>query len=62
MTAALSLAAGVYIWLAFFYLPPGVYWSPDIGYKRLQAENVRFTPWLDLTIDYPGARTDPGRK
>lgn len=61
-TAALSLAAGVYLWLAFLYLPPGAYWSPDIGYKRLQAENVRFTPWLDLTIDYPGARIDPGLK
>ncbi len=61
-TAALSLTAGVYLWLAFFYLPPGAYWSPDIGYKRLQAENVRFTPWLDLTIDYPGARIDPGLK
>ncbi len=57
--AALGLVAGVYVWLAFFFLPPGVYWSPDIGYKRLQAENVRFTPWLDLTIDYPGAWLDP---
>ena len=61
-TAALSLAAGVYIGLAFFYLPPGAYWSPDIGYKRLQAENVRFTPWLDLAIEYPGAWIDPGLK
>jgi hypothetical protein len=61
-TAAFGFAAGVYVWLAFFYLPPGVYWSPDIGYKRLQAENVRFTPWLDLTIDYPGEWIDPGLK
>ncbi len=60
--AALGLVAGVYVWLAFFYLPPGVYWSPDIGYKRIQAANVRFNPWLDLTIDYPGRRLDPELK
>jgi hypothetical protein len=57
--AALGFVAGIYVWLAFFYLPPGVYWSPDIGYKRVQAENVRLTPWLDLTIDYPGRSVDP---
>jgi hypothetical protein len=56
---ALALTAGVYLYLAFGYLPPGVYWSPDIGYKRIQAENVRFTPWLDVSIDYPGQRLDP---
>jgi len=56
---ALGLTAGVYLWLAFSYLPAGTYWSPDNGLKRIQAENIRFTPWLDLSIDYPGQWLDP---
>jgi hypothetical protein len=57
--AALGVLAGLYVWLAFWYLPRGIYWSPDIGLKRIQAENVRLDPWLDLTIEYPGQRLDP---
>src|SRR3990172_1732792 len=56
---ALGGVAGVYLWLAFGVLPAGGYWSVDNGYKRIQADNIRFTPWLDLSIDYPGRRLDP---
>jgi hypothetical protein len=58
-SAALGLVAGVIAWLAFAYVPSGVYWSPDIGYKVIQAANVRVTPALDLAIAYPGQPLDP---
>jgi hypothetical protein len=57
---ALGVLAGFYAWLAFSYLPAGVYWTPDTGLKRIQAANVRFGPALDLSIDYPGQALDPG--
>ena len=57
--ATLGLVTGVYLWLAFGVLPAGGYWSIDNGYKRIQADNIRFTPWLDLAIRYPGQALDP---
>ena len=62
MALALGAVSGVYVWLAFGWLPAGGYWLPDTGMKRIQAANVRFTPALDLTIDYPGQALDPGFK
>jgi len=61
-TLALASVAGVYLWLAFGVLPPGGYWMPDTGVKRIQAANVRFNPAPDLTIDYPGQWLDPDFK
>jgi len=60
--AAFGLVAGIYLWLAFGYLPTGTYWSPDNGLKRIQADNLRFTPWPDLSIEYPGQWLDPDFK
>lgn len=57
--AALGVVLGVYSWLAFFYLPAGVYWTPDVGLKRIQAANVRWDAGLDLSLDYPGRALDP---
>ncbi len=57
--AALGLVAAVYLWLAFGVFPTGGYWSIDNGFKRLQADNIRFTPFLDLAIAYPGREVDP---
>ncbi len=59
LAAAFGLVAGVYAWLAFSYLPAGVYWTPDIGLKRIQAANVRWVNGLDLSIAYPGRALDP---
>ena len=60
--SAFGLVTGVSLWLAFGYLPTGTYWSPDNGLKRIQADNIRFTPWPDLSIDYPGQWLDPDFK
>jgi hypothetical protein len=55
----MGIVVGIYCWLAFAYLPTGAHWTPDTGIKRLQADSLRFHPWLDLTIHYPGRWIDP---
>lgn len=60
--AAFLAVAVVYCWFAFVVVPTGAYWSPDSGYKHIQANNIRLTPWLDLTITYPGRWLDPNLK
>ncbi len=59
---ALGVLVGVYGFAAFVYLPTGAYWTPDNGIKRIQAENLRFRPWPDLSLDYPGQWLDPELK
>ncbi len=58
----MSLTAALYIFAAFVYLPSKFYWSPDNGYKRLQADNIRLEPLLDLHIEYLGLDIDPDFK
>lgn len=59
IAAALGVVGGVYALAAFVYLPAGSYWTPDNGVKLMQAENLRFNPWPDLSLDYPGQWLDP---
>jgi hypothetical protein len=49
----------LYLTLALFYFPPAPVWFTDIGQRYIQAANIRFTPGLDLAIDYPGRTLDP---
>src|SRR5271165_4320631 len=58
-SAAFAFVAVVYSLLAFVWLVPGVYWSPDSGYRHLQAQNIQLSPTLDLEIRYPGRWLDP---
>jgi hypothetical protein len=58
----LAGVAAVYVYLAFAYLPGGAYWIPDNGYKHIQADNIRLSPGLDLSIEYPGRWLDPDLK
>jgi len=59
---AFMCVAIVYSALAFACLPTGAQWSPDTGLRRLQAQNVRFTPWPELDLPYPGQWLDPALK
>lgn len=53
---ALGVVAGVYLWAALIYLPPRVYWTPDVGLKVIQASAGR---GLDFSVAYPGQALDP---
>lgn len=51
--------AGVYSLIAFTFMPPGVFWSPDSGMKYIQMQNIRWEDGLELSINYPGRDLDP---
>jgi len=61
-SAALLALSALYLGLALFYFPPAPVWLTDIGQRYIQAANIRFTPGLDLAIDYPGRALDPDLK
>ncbi|NUM43407.1 MAG: hypothetical protein HUU38_01785 [Anaerolineales bacterium] len=54
------LIALFYFVLRWGYLPAGAYWSPDNGYRRLQADAIRLgAEGVSFDLPYPGKDIDP---
>ncbi|MBI5348292.1 MAG: hypothetical protein HZB77_03075, partial [Chloroflexi bacterium] len=56
------LVSAMYLFIAFIYMPSGFYWSPDTGYKRIQADTIHFSPFPNFAIRYTGQEIDPDFK
>ena len=51
---------GIYLAVAWFILPPAVFWSPDEGAKFLQLQNLRLEHGqFAYDVAYPGRDVDP---
>jgi hypothetical protein len=35
------------------FLPAGIYWNPDPGYRRLMVYSLHFDPLPDFAVGYP---------